>query len=83
MIASGHNLKYIQNQMGHGSIQITMDLYGHLMPEVRTGAAEMSEDFVFGQAESKFCQSEEKRGSGSVWGGLYSLSKEFDWLFTG
>ena len=26
--------KYIQNQMGHSSIQITMDRYGHLMPDV-------------------------------------------------
>ena len=60
LISSGHNPKYIQNQMGHGSIQITMDLYGHLMEEVRTGAADRTEDFVFGQSESKFCQGQEK-----------------------
>ncbi len=48
LIAAGHNPKYIQNQMGHSSIKITMDLYGHLMPEVHKDAAKKSEDFVFG-----------------------------------
>ena len=48
LIAAGHNPKYIQSQLGHASIIITMDLYGHLMPEVHKGAAEKSEDFVFG-----------------------------------
>lgn len=33
LIAAGHSLKYIQKQMGHGSIKIMMNLYGHLMPE--------------------------------------------------
>ncbi|MGZ3535376.1 MAG: site-specific integrase, partial [Thermodesulfobacteriota bacterium] len=47
LISANHNLKYIQNQMGHSSIQVTMDLYGHLMPEVYEGAAQKSEDFVF------------------------------------
>ena len=47
LISAGHNPKYIQNQMGHSSIQVTMDLYGHLMPEVHEGAAKKSEDFVF------------------------------------
>ena len=26
----GQNTKYIQEQMGHASFQMTMDLYGHL-----------------------------------------------------
>lgn len=48
LIAAGHSPKYIQNQMGHGSIQITMDLYGHLMEEAHDGAANKTENFVFG-----------------------------------
>jgi len=47
LISAGHNLKYIQNQMGHSSIQVTMDLYGHIMPEVHEGAAKRTEDFVY------------------------------------
>jgi integrase len=30
-ISAGHNIKDIQEQLGHHSIQITMDTYGHLM----------------------------------------------------
>ena len=33
LISQNVNLKYIQKQMGHGSIQVTMDIYGHLMSE--------------------------------------------------
>lgn len=29
-IASGQNIKYIQSQLGHASINITLDIYGHL-----------------------------------------------------
>jgi integrase len=29
-IASGQNIKYIQHQLGHSSIKITLDVYGHL-----------------------------------------------------
>jgi integrase len=30
LIQQGANPKYIQEQLGHGSIQVTMDIYGHL-----------------------------------------------------
>lgn len=33
LIAQGENIKFIQNQMGHASIQTTLDRYGHLLPE--------------------------------------------------
>ena len=29
-ISAGQNIKYIQTQLGHSSIQITLDIYGHL-----------------------------------------------------
>lgn len=34
LIAQNVQPKYIQSQMGHSSIRITMDRYGHLLPEV-------------------------------------------------
>ena len=43
LIAAGHNPKYIQKQMGHGSIEITMDLYGHMMEGANRGAARQTE----------------------------------------
>lgn len=32
LISQGENVKFIQSQLGHASIQTTMDRYGHLMP---------------------------------------------------
>lgn len=47
LINAGHNLKYIQNQMGHAKIEITSNLYGHLLKETLEGTAQKTEDFVF------------------------------------
>lgn len=33
LISQNVPVKYIQKQMGHGSIQVTMDVYGHILPE--------------------------------------------------
>lgn len=39
MIAAGVNAKALQTYMGHASIEITFDLYGHLMPGNEAEAA--------------------------------------------
>jgi integrase len=39
LIAQGEHPKYIQSQMGHSSINVTMDIYGHLMDTVNQKAA--------------------------------------------
>ena len=62
LIAAGHNLKYIQNQVGHSSIKVTMDLYGHLMPEVYVGAAQRSEDFVFSGRDGNVLVTDKEKG---------------------
>jgi len=40
LIANGEHPKYIQSQLGHSSIQVTMDVYGHLMKATNNLAAE-------------------------------------------
>jgi len=39
LIEQGENLKYISSQLGHASISITVDRYGHLFPDERRAAA--------------------------------------------
>jgi len=40
LIKNGEHPKYIQRQLGHSSIKVTMDVYGHLMEEVNTESAD-------------------------------------------
>jgi len=41
LIAEGAHAKAIQGRLGHSSIVVTMDTYGHLMPEIDEGLADM------------------------------------------
>jgi integrase len=50
LIAQGENPKYISAQLGHASIQITMDRYGHLFPnQKRTAAARLEAQLAAGK----------------------------------
>jgi integrase len=44
LLQNGESLKYIQEQLGHSSIQITMDIYGHLIPGANRGAVDRLDD---------------------------------------
>ena len=65
LIDQGENPKYIQTQLGHSSITITYDIYGHLMktenPEsaAKLGNAVLGEDWETG---SKMVADNTKRG---------------------
>lgn len=50
LIAHGAHPKYIQAQVGHASIQTTLDRYGHLMLDVNQEAAKGLDAVLFGQA---------------------------------
>lgn len=51
LIDQGEHPKYIQNQLGHSSIQVTMDIYGHLMETANQKAASRLGRAVFGDSE--------------------------------
>ena len=53
LIDQGESPKYIQAQLGHASFQVTMDRYGHLLPEVNQQAARRLEDSLFGPSVRK------------------------------
>ena len=46
MIAAGVNPKALSTYMGHASITITLDRYGHLMPGNETAAADMLDGYL-------------------------------------
>lgn len=48
LLDQGENIKYIQRQMGHSSLQVTMDIYGHLMEDVNREAASKLGSRIFG-----------------------------------
>lgn len=53
LIAQGEHPKYIQVQMGHSSINITMDIYGHLMETINQKSAKRLGATILGQYGSK------------------------------
>jgi hypothetical protein len=52
MIAAGVNAKALSEFMGHSSIQVTLDLYGHLMPGAESEAASRL-DALLANAENR------------------------------
>ena len=46
LINQGESLKYVSRQLGHASIQITADLYGHLFKETSAAAYVVERGFV-------------------------------------
>ena len=50
LIAQGENIKFIQSQLGHSSIQTTLDRYGHLLPVNAIGVGERVDLQLFGSS---------------------------------
>ena len=44
LIAQGESPKYVGDQLGHSSVQITFDIYGHLFPQAKAEASEKFEE---------------------------------------
>ena len=44
LIQNGESLAYVKEQMGHHSIQVTVDLYGHLVPGGNRQAVDRLDD---------------------------------------
>lgn len=49
LIKNNVPIKYIQKQLGHSTIKMTMDTYGHLMPEVSEAAVNVLENIAKAQ----------------------------------
>lgn len=44
LLANGESLHYVKKQMGHASIQTTVDVYGHLVPGSNRNAVNRLDD---------------------------------------
>ena len=53
LIAQGESPKYIQDQMGHSSIQVTFDTYGHLFPQSKRDASDKLDAVLSAALSSK------------------------------
>jgi hypothetical protein len=69
LIAQGAHPKHIQTQLGHASIQTTLDRYGHLMPEIHQAEARKLDQFLFGDADASLPRDLTVVGVGSPAGG--------------
>jgi len=46
LIANGVSMKYVQYQLGHSSIKMTMDLYTHILPEFNENCVNILDNLV-------------------------------------
>ncbi|MFI5330037.1 MAG: tyrosine-type recombinase/integrase [Desulfobaccales bacterium] len=57
LIQQGESLAYVKEQMGHHSIQITVDIYGHLVPGAnRQAVAKLDDDILQLTASEAGCK---------------------------
>lgn len=63
MIAAGVNAKALSTFMGHSSIKVTFDLYGHLMPGTEAAAAALLDGYLAAAVKSS---REAMRGEGTM-----------------
>ena len=54
LLQNGESPVYVKDQMGHSSIQVTMDLYGHLIPGGNTQAVDRLDSATPAQPADNF-----------------------------
>jgi integrase len=57
LIQAGASLTYVKEQMGHSSIQVTVDIYGHLIPGADVSFVDRLDTKPVNQAETTWQQS--------------------------
>jgi len=61
LIQNGESLAYIKDQLGHHSIKITVDVYGHLVPGANREAVDRLDDLDFKRQNATYTQPEMKK----------------------
>jgi len=60
LIQSGASIVYVKEQMGHSSIQVTVDIYGHLIPSANVSFVDRLDEAVK-QDEKQLCNKMQPR----------------------
>ncbi len=53
LLQQGESLAYVKDQMGHSSINVTVDIYGHLVPGGNRAAVDKLDAEVVERAETE------------------------------
>src|SRR5262249_10520016 len=53
LLAQGESLAYVKDQMGHSSINVTVDVYGHLVPGGNRAAVDKLDEAPKATAQEK------------------------------
>ncbi len=56
LLQQDESVVYVKEQLGHGSIQITVDTYGHLIPGANRGAVNRLDDAAAAQPDATQAQ---------------------------
>src|SRR5262249_35598545 len=51
LLLSGENIKVVSERLGHASIQITLDIYSHVLPGMQDGAVDQMTGILGGTGE--------------------------------
>ena len=62
LIQAGESLAYIRDQLGHHSIKVTVDVYGHLAPEGNKAAVDALDDSTFDETIRNLSATSNKKG---------------------
>jgi Phage integrase family len=74
LIQNGESLPYVRDQLGHGSIKITVDTYGHLVPGANRQAVDRLDDTT---GRSLYATSRSVEGAGDEERQAFSLGREY------
>ncbi|BBO74445.1 hypothetical protein DSCW_18620 [Desulfosarcina widdelii] len=66
LIQAGESLAYVRDQLGHHSISVTVDIYGHLTPGGNKAAVDRLDDSTPEQPSATYAQPT-KKGATSKW----------------
>jgi hypothetical protein len=58
LLQQGESIVYVKDQLGHSSIQITVDTYGHLIPGANRAAVDGLDDDATAHADATQAQPE-------------------------